>query len=199
MAVSQYITRFTNRKGTQAQFDALYPRQYNGVGGVDLARYPNVLAQGEIGLCTDTCRVFMGTLNGEYIELEADRATTSQVQLQPFVRYLIPSNTFRPIPGFSFRSVPLMNIEYSVSDSSSSDWTRPGKEYTKNGKLTVSSIDGNVTHLDSAVETSPNYNYDIYFKVVTDSSGLACTMFYRHNYKATLTFSSQSTQWAPFK
>lgn len=194
----QYITRFTNRKGTQAQFNALYPLRYDGVGGVDLEKFPNVLAQGEIGLCTDTNRAFMGNINGEYIELATDSAITDRVLLLPFVKYLLPTSTFKPIPGLTFKAAPLINLEYSVFDSAGYDWTRPGLEYTKNGKITITCIDGVVTLMDTAVEESPDYNYDIYFNTVYDNSGSICSVLYRHNYNTTLLFSTHSTQWAPF-
>lgn len=71
------ISRIQNRRGTQAQFDNLYPPGYTGVGGFgsivgfNITNYPNVLSAGEIALCTDTRRTFIGNLNGEYIELGA--------------------------------------------------------------------------------------------------------------------------------
>lgn len=60
------VSRIQNRRGTQADFDNLYPPGYTGTGG---AIGPDILQPGELALCTDTRRVFIGNINGEYIEL----------------------------------------------------------------------------------------------------------------------------------
>lgn len=71
------VTRIQNRRGTYSQFLALYPIGYNGVGGFDSVpgytptAYPNVLQPGELALCTDNRKMFMGNLNGEYIQVGA--------------------------------------------------------------------------------------------------------------------------------
>lgn len=71
------VTRIQNRRGTYSQFLALYPTGYTGVGGYGSmigytsATYPNVLQPGELALCTDNRKMFMGNLNGEYIEVGA--------------------------------------------------------------------------------------------------------------------------------
>lgn len=71
------VTRIQNRRGTYSQFLALYPVGYNGVGGFNsipgytATTYPNVLQPGELALCTDNRKMFMGNLNGEYIEVGA--------------------------------------------------------------------------------------------------------------------------------
>jgi len=73
-------SRIQNRRGTQDQFNGvsgIYPDGYDGVGGYgsqpgfDITNYPNVLQPGEIALCTDTRRTFVGNLNGSYVELAA--------------------------------------------------------------------------------------------------------------------------------
>lgn len=71
------VTRIQNRRGTYSQFLNLYPVGYSGVGGFNsipgytAAAYPNVLQPGELALCTDNRKMFMGNLNGEYIEVGA--------------------------------------------------------------------------------------------------------------------------------
>jgi len=69
MASPVTVSRIQNRRGTQAQFNALYPPGYTGTGPVNINLYPNILMPGELALCTDTRRVFLGNLSGEYIEL----------------------------------------------------------------------------------------------------------------------------------
>lgn len=74
MAAPVVVSRIQSRRGTQAQFDALYPLGYSGIGGYgslpgfNSTNYPNVLMPGELALCTDTRRVFLGNLNAEYLE-----------------------------------------------------------------------------------------------------------------------------------
>jgi hypothetical protein len=75
MASPVTVTRIQNRRGTQDQFDDLYPPGYDGTGGFgsvvgfNITNYPGVLLSGEIALCTDSRRVFLGNINGEYLEL----------------------------------------------------------------------------------------------------------------------------------
>jgi hypothetical protein len=71
------VSRIQHRRGLQTQFDELYPLGYVGVGGYNAPafpdftplNYPNVLLPGEMVLCTDTRRVYMGNINGEYLQL----------------------------------------------------------------------------------------------------------------------------------
>ena len=121
------ITRFTNRRGTQAEFDSLYPPGYKGVGGVNLKEYPDVLAQGEIGLCTDTARVFLGTLNGEYIELDsAGIDKVHQLMIRPLSVILPPSSGFARIPHLDSIYTSMLIIKYSITDNTAPRWTEPG-------------------------------------------------------------------------
>ena len=50
------ISRIQNRRGLQADFDALYPAGQPGTG-------PDVLQPGELALCTDTGNVYIGTID----------------------------------------------------------------------------------------------------------------------------------------
>ena len=57
------VSRIQNRRGTQAQFDALYPEGQPGFG-------PDILQPGEIALITDPPgKVYIGSLNGTYFEI----------------------------------------------------------------------------------------------------------------------------------
>lgn len=77
MASPVVVTRIQNRRGTQAQFDALYPPGYTGVGGYgsivgfNATNFPDVLLPGEMAFCTDTRNVFLGNVNAEYVQLSA--------------------------------------------------------------------------------------------------------------------------------
>lgn len=75
MTTPVVVTRIQNRRGTQDQFDALYPLYYTGTGGFgsipgfNMSTYPNVLSPGEVALCIDTRKTFLGNINGTYVEL----------------------------------------------------------------------------------------------------------------------------------
>lgn len=77
MASPVVITRIQHRRGLQSQFDGLYPPGYDGIGGFysrpgyNIDAYPDVLVSGELALCTDTCRVFLGNIDGKYTEIAA--------------------------------------------------------------------------------------------------------------------------------
>ena len=102
------VSRIQNRRGFQTDFNNLYPSGQPGTG-------PNVLQPGELALCTDTGRVFMGTvvngINGYYIELTAGGGGSlppGALELTPVVVSLPPAATwtsmltpFTPTPFFT--------------------------------------------------------------------------------------------------
>lgn len=59
-------SRIQCRRGTQAQFESLYPPGYDGTTGVDINQWPQILQPGEFALCTDTSRIYVGNVNGTY-------------------------------------------------------------------------------------------------------------------------------------
>ena len=129
------VSRIQNRRGTQAQFNALYPSGYNGVGGVDILVYPNILLPGELALCTDSRKVFLGNLSGEYVEL-AEMSASGEV-LAPLTWTLNPSLSFTAIPGLDFDTTPFFQIVYSITDSAAPDWNTIGTNFSKNGQLDI--------------------------------------------------------------
>jgi len=129
------VSRIQNRRGTQAQFNALYPSGYNGVGGVDILVYPNILLPGELALCTDSRKVFLGNLSGEYVEL-AEMSASGEV-LAPLTWTLNPSLSFTAIPGLDFDTTPFFQIVYSITDSLAPDWNTIGTNFSKNGQLDI--------------------------------------------------------------
>ena len=141
------VSRIQHRRGTQDQFDALYPPGYTGIGGYDGPS--TILQPGEIAVCTDSRRAFMGNLNGEYFEIGSFSGGggtggggpfTSNGQLVAVSVILPPSNTFVSVPGLSFKAAPLHDIVYSVTDSLSSDANSTGAEYTRSGTLHVTAL-----------------------------------------------------------
>jgi len=136
MASPVVVSRIQNRRGTQAQFNALYPFGYNGIGGADINLYPNILLQGELALCTDTRRVFIGNINGEYIELQ-----TVLDGLPPVMVSLPPVAVFTVIPQLTYPATPFFNIAYDITDVGGPDWDAVGTQYSRNGELQITAVD----------------------------------------------------------
>lgn len=201
MALPVTVTRIQNRRGLQAQFDALYPPGYNGIGGYGNfpgytpGSYPHVLREGEIGLTTDTRRVLIGNLNGEYIDIGS--GALSGLIFSPFMISLPPSGTFvtMPSPGIEFNATPFFNVLYSLTDSASPNWNSVGIEFARNGQLQITATSSLYVALtDSSTEINTTV-YDISFQAVYSGSNIVIQ--YKHNFPYTLTFSTTTIKWAP--
>ena len=198
------VSRIQNRRGTQAQFDALYPT-YPGTG-------PNILQPGEIALCTDTKRMFVGNLNGEYFEL-GSTGLSDKLVFQPNPVILPPSATWNIISGAMFdpAATPFYNILYSVTDAPLSGILPApanlvGTFFSKNGELKITAIvDPLIVGFNSVAltDTGTEINsygyplpspYDINFKADYDVSG-NIQISYMHNFPVALTFSTSSIIW----
>ena len=192
------VTRFTSRRGTQAEFDALYPPGYTGTGGVDLKLYPKVLAQGEMGVCLDTSRVFLGALNGEYIELDSS-SDVQQLMVRPATVILPPSSGFARLPHLDSIYSPFLLIKYSITDNIGAEWTAPGVRYTKSGTLRITASNGEYpTAVDTGNEISYDYSKDVYFTVKTDTAKNNIYVYYRHNFPWPLRLSTAVVSWVGF-
>lgn len=137
------VSRIQLRRGTQAQFDALYPPGYDGTGGYDGPS--TILQPGEVAVCTDSRRVFMGNLNGEYFEIGSFSSNGGGSgehggDMVAMSVLLPPSNTFVPVPGLSFTPTSLHNIVYTVTDSTSPDPSSTGAAYTRSGTMVVTAL-----------------------------------------------------------
>src|SRR5690606_14937459 len=131
-------SRIQNRRGTQTQFDALYPPGYDGVGGVDINLWPNILLPGELALCTDTRRTFIGNLNGEYIEL--DTFVGDGIVLEPVVVVLPPAATFTVIPELTYAVTPFFTLLYDVTNNLSPDWNTVGSTFSRNVEMKITAV-----------------------------------------------------------
>lgn len=202
------VSRIQNRRGTQAQFDALYPT-YPGAG-------PNVLQPGEIALCTDTGRIFVGTVNlasekGYYVELSTSSISSSLTFL-PQTLELPPSpEAWIPIPELSYTATPFYSIMYSVTDATAGA-TTVGTTFSKNGELKITAVSlvspppDSATLVDTGVEINtalpvpnplldpPTVTPDISFKADYDGSNIVIS--YMHNFTVSLTFSTSTIYWA---
>lgn len=203
------ITRIQNRRGSQEQLEALYPPTYEGIGGYNdpdwpgftEAAYPNVLMPGEIALCTDTRRVFMGNINGEYVELtDVDPAN---IALMPLSLDLVPSATFIPISELTYEATPFMTIPYSMVNPTDPNWNNPGTSFSRNGQLQITSVKyvaapSAATLTDTGTEINFELPSNITFIAEYDVTETLIEIKYMHNFPSAITFSSSSIIWLPF-
>lgn len=188
------VSRIQNRRGTQAQFDNLYPT-YPGTG-------PNILQPGELALCTDTRRIFIGNLNGEYVELAAGSVGPIEPMYQPVQVVLPPSpSTFTLISELEFSATPFLTISYSLTDAVGivpgvpAPPTAVGLNISKNGDLKITANDYKALLVDTATEINVT-NFDISFKAEYTVSG-NIGISYSHNFPIDLTFSTYTIVWSP--
>jgi hypothetical protein len=218
MSTPVVVSRIQNRRGTQSQFDALYPVGYSGVGGFGsgiftpsytLVNYPSVLMPGELALCTDSRNIFIGNLNGEYIQI-ADLSSASGLQLSPVQVDLIPEATFTVIPNLQFQITPFFTILYSMTDNPSTNWNSVGTNFSRNGELQITAVSGTppsttppippanpVTLTDIGTEINLSLPNTISFMAQYDGFG-NIQILYMHNFSVPITFSSTTLQWLPF-
>lgn len=216
MASPVVVSRIQNRRGTQTQFNGLYPLGYNGVGGFEsipgynITNYPNVLLSGEIALCTDSRRVFVGNINGEYLELS--EVMSDGILLEPLVLTLPPSALFTVIPGLTYTATPFMKILYDITDSASADWNVVGTNFSRNGTLEITAVQNftpapptppfpaitPVSLIDTGVEINLASPDSITFQAQYDGTASFIQIAYTHDFSTSLTFSTSNIQWLPF-
>jgi hypothetical protein len=280
MAAPVVVSRIQNRRGTQAQFYALYPAGYNGVGGFggysvpavtisstsgtgtiatltvsalpagifigsqimvagagipaydgtyavtsfgvntisyastatgnggphgtvtfpyNLINYSEVLAPGELALCTDTRNIFMGNINGEYLEI--GQASSSNINPTPLTITLVPASTFTLIPSLTYVGNPFITLWYDLTDTVGANWNNVGTNFSRNGQLQISCITfGTAANLtDISTEINNYVGGTVNFEAQFD--GTHVTIYYINTLASntvTLTFSTTSIQWAPF-
>lgn len=213
------VSRIQNRRGTQAQFNGasgIYPPGYDGVGGFgsipgfNIVNFPNVLLPGELALCTDTRRTFLGNINGEFLELTT--STSTDILLSPMVVQLPPASVFTVITGMSFLPTPFTKILYDVTDSTTVDWNQIGTNLSRNGQLEVTAVVsftpvpptppfpefGPVTLTDTCTEINRLLPKSISFKAQYNISASYIDILYMHDFPGNLTFSTSSIKWLPF-
>lgn len=202
------VSRIQNRRGTQAQFDALYPAGYLGVGGYESTDfpdftqqdYPNVLRSGELALCTDTRKMFMGNINGEYIFLSA----SSDPIYNALQIVLPPAASFTDIAELAYSATPFLSILYSLTDALGATTGLPalpdavGIDFSRNGELKITAkqytAPTDATLVDASVEINSTL-YDISFKAEYLSAS-TIQISYTHNFPGDLTLSTNTIIWA---
>lgn len=239
MASPVVVSRIQNRRGTQVQFDgyvyspsgpnSVYPNGYNGIGGYNnfpnfnSTNYPNVLLPGELAFCTDSRRIFLGNLNGEYVEV-AEVSPLPEEFLKPSIWVLPPSATFVPVtttvpgppPGFlpitinlEYQATPFFNIIYDITDSMLPDWNSVGINFSKNGELKITAVADfapipnppfpditSVTLTDTGTEINLVQPADIQF--IAQYNGTNIQILYKHDFAGPLTLSVNTIAWLPF-
>lgn len=208
------ITRIQNRRGTQDQFDALYPPGYAGIGGCDINIWTRILLPGELAECTDTRRVFIGNLNGEYFELGAIDS------IPPLILNLPPESTFTGIPQLTYVAQPFFKLIYSIVDITGADAFSPGENFTKSGEMQIVSVQNSplppppdtslpmpivlpipqhATLSDNGTEISTyGAGIDINFNAEYSEIDNTVSISYMHNFPSSLTFSTRSIIWSSF-
>ncbi len=211
------VSRIQNRRGTQAQFNALYPTGYQGIGGFgsitgfDITTYPDVLMPGEIALCTDSRRIFIGNVNGEYIEI-SNLFANNELVLTPVDIVLPPVSVPTIIPQLTYAASPYLSILYSLTDSSSTDWNTVGTNFSRSGRLDITAVANfapttvtppqvpvtPVTLMDTGTEINLQYPNVVNFIAEYDTLGTSIEIYYSHNFSSSLTFSTSTMRWIAF-
>lgn len=193
------VSRIQNRRGVQADFDALYPVGYTGIGGCDINVYPNILLSGELALCTDSRRVFLGNLDGEYVEIPI--VLGGGIFLPPLVVILPPVGVFTTIPELDYLPTPFFTLLYSLTDTVLPDWNTVGSNFSKNGELKITAInneppDASLTDTGTEINLTAN---DISFMVeYVNLPSQHIAISYKHDFSSDLTFSTSTISWVPF-
>lgn len=213
MSTPIVASRMQNRRGTQSQFNALYPPGYNGTGGADISVWPNILLPGEIALCTDTRRVFIGNLNGEYFEIDPVNAgSLSSIVLIPLVLTLPPAATFTIIPELSYSTTPFFSLLYDITDSSDPNWNLVGTNFSKNGEMKITAVLNfvpapaippfpaitPVSLLDVGNEINLSSPCNISFMAQYNLLATGIDILYMHDFPGSLKFSTGSVHWVDF-
>jgi hypothetical protein len=152
---------------------------------------------GELALCTDTRRVFLGNLTGEYVELAS--AAGGGILLGPLVLQLPPIGIFTPIPQLDYPATPFFTLLYDITDALSPDQNVVGTTFSRNGEMKITAVvdfgPGSVSLTDTSIDVNTTL-FDISF--TADYNGPDIEISYKHNFPGNLTFSSSTILWLPF-
>lgn len=196
------VTRIQNRRGTQDQFNALYPVGYTGIGGYgdinfpgfNETNYPNVLLPGELALCTDSRRIFIGNINGEYIELEIS-FTGSSIDLAPVIVSLPPTlGNYLPVPSLEIDPTAFQQIFYSITDSASNDANAVGTDFSASGILTVTATSTTALVNNTMAEENTTSS-QITFVAEYNGDFSKINILYNHDFPGDLVFSTGTVRW----
>ena len=233
MSTPVIVSRIQNRRGTQAQFDGLvfnpagpnsvYPHGYTGIGGYgsfpdfNSVNYPNVLLPGELALCTDTRKIFLGNTGGEFIELAG--VSLDGEFLDPSTWILPPSGSFVPvtkvIPGpttvtLEYDSTAFFTILYDATDAIAPGPNALGTEFSRNGVLQITAIVpplvppviplpfppfNPVSITDTGTEISLMPIFSLSFNAFYNGSKIE--VWYKHDFPTDIIFNTNTVTWLP--
>lgn len=205
MASPVVVSRIQNRRGLQAQFEALYPVGYDGIGGYNPpgsgpigftpVAYPDVLLPGELAFCTDSRRLFIGNINGEYTELGTDVAG---IILPPLVLDLAPVGVFTAT-GIQYTATPFFTLLYDLTDNLNPDWNTPGIDFARNGSLQITALGfPDATLTDSGTEINNALPSTISFIAEYNVDTVSIDIKYMHDFPGNLFFSTSNIIWQSF-
>ena len=197
MASPVVVSRIQNRRGTQSQFDMLYPPGYYGVGGYGSiagftpVAYPNVLAPGELALCTDSRKVIVGNLNGEYVTLLT--GATAGIELIPVTVELSPGTA--NISALTYSTTNFFTILYDIADVAGAG--RPGVNFSRNGEMKITCLapPGPANLVDSSSSINLNPTYNINFFAQYNTANTMIEIHYQHNFPTSLYLSTSTIRW----
>ena len=181
--------------------------KYDGTWGVSSVLYPNILMPGELALCTDTFTVYIGNVNGGFIQFYMS-STAPGILLPPLVLQLPPTvifpalPIFTPIPELSYLATPFFTLLYDITDNAASpDQNAVGMDFSRNGEMKITAVANVIPTPVNLSDTSVDVNntpgpFDISF--TADYSGPTIEISYSHNFPGNLTFSSSTILWLPF-
>jgi len=179
--------------------DVVSVPKYDGIWGVSINLYPNILMPGELALCTDSRRVFVGNTGGQFIELEVAGGTG--IELAPLVLQLPPVLVPTAIADLEIDPTPFFTFLYSITDSLNPDWNTVGTSFSKNGDLNITSLvdtgPGSATLTDTGTEINLTV-YDISFSAEYNIPSDKIEIRYIHDFPTSLTFSTSTIRWLPF-
>src|SRR5271166_3328280 len=156
--------------------------------------YPNVLMPGELALCTDTGNIFLGNLNGTYLEI-SQAGAAANISLAPVVLTLAPAGSPTVIPQLSYVSTPFFTILYDLADSGSADWNTIGTNYGRNGQLQITAVTSTALLTDTCTEINLSAG-DIFF--IANIVGADIQISYTSTLPYSVTFSTSTLNWLPF-
>lgn len=186
MSTPVVVSRIQNRRGIQSDFNALYPDGFDGSASspyfadVDPQR---ALQPGELALCYDTNRLFMGSSpRGTYFEIISGG---DPVPLEISLQDNFALGVWSPISGLEFTATPFLTIYYSIQTSDNA--------FSKNGELIITSVGDQITMTDTGSEINSTV-HDINFNAVMINGVILIQ--YIHDFTVPLIFKTTTLTWS---
>lgn len=177
MSTPVVVSRIQNRRGLQSAFDALY----------DTSNQAGRLRPGELALCHDTNRLFMGTevsptnAIGYFEIISGGNPAPLEILLSDNSAF----GSWSTITQLTVVSTSFLTIYYSIDNNDNT--------FSKNGELKITSTSDTATLTDTGVEINPTI-FDISFKA--ELLGDNIVVQYKHNFGTNLMFRTTTLVWS---